>query len=139
MTLKVAVDFDGTIAEFLFPEIGPVVPGAVFWCQRFVELGARLILWTCRADGQNQPAGDVLTKAADFCKSIGIELEAVNENIDPIFFPPPRKVHADVYIDDAAFGCPLIPATVSGRPMVDWSIVGPAVEKMILRELRLAA
>ncbi len=60
MSLYIAVDFDGTIVDHQFPEIGKAVPGAFDWLKRFKEAGATLILWTMRSDGQEY--GDVLTQ-----------------------------------------------------------------------------
>ena len=51
MSIPIAVDFDGTIVDHVFPEIGAAVPGAFKWLKRFKEAGATLILWTMRSDG----------------------------------------------------------------------------------------
>ena len=126
--MKIAVDMDGTIAEFMFPEIGPPVPGAFEWMTRWQEAGAELILWTCRG-------GHFVDEAVEFCRQNGILFAAVNGHV-----PGDRedfwsaKAHANIYVDDAAFGCPLIEATVSSRPMVDWSVVGPAILERILEK-----
>ena len=48
----IAIDFDGTIVDHRFPEIGKPVPGAFEWMKKFKEAGAKLILWTMRSDGQ---------------------------------------------------------------------------------------
>jgi hypothetical protein len=133
--MKIAVDFDGTIAEFMFPEIGPPVPGAFEWMGRWQEAGGRLILWTCRGTYGELYApelrSDRLGEAVEFCRENGIEFEVVNQDTEDRSFSSSNKAMADVYVDDAAFGCPLIPATVSSRPMVDWSIVGPAILERI--------
>ena len=42
-------------------------------------------------------------------------------------------VFAQVYIDDAAFGCPTRENPNGGRRFVDWDIVGPRVLEMIER------
>lgn len=60
--------------------------------------GHKLILWTCRGD-------DWLQEAIDYCKSFGLEFDAINENIKGI--PYTRiscKVIADLYVDDKAPG-----------------------------------
>jgi len=132
--MKIAVDFDGTIAEHLFPDIGPAVPGAIEWLKRWREAGAKLILWTMRSDGQPMD-GDVLSQAVQWLNERQVYFDAFNEGIGDRKWTSSPKAHANVFVDDAAFGCPLIPATKSSRPMVDWSIVGPAVERMI-REYR---
>jgi len=57
--MYICIDFDGTIVDHRFPEIGPPVPGAVEWMLRFQEAGAKLILFTMRSDGGRSSAGRV--------------------------------------------------------------------------------
>ena len=126
----IAVDFDGTIVDHQFPDIGKEAPCAFRWMRRFQELGAKLILWTMRSDQQG--CGNVLSDAIDYCREAGIEFDFVNEN--PQHWTSSPKAYAHVYIDDAAFGCPLREnPRMGGRPFVDWGVVGPAVERMILK------
>lgn len=126
--MYIAIDFDGTMVEHIYPGIGKEVPGAFMWVKKFKEAGAKLILWTMRSDGQAD--GDVLTEAIEYCKSKGVEFDFHNEN--PQDWTTSNKAYAHVYIDDAAFGCPLrVNPRMGGRPFVDWDIVGPAVLKMI--------
>lgn len=64
--------------------------------------GDKVILWTCRCN-------DRLKEAVDFCKKYGLEFDAVNENLaDLVNFwgNDPRKISADVYIDDKAVNKP---------------------------------
>lgn len=127
----VAIDFDGTISDHRFPEIGKPVPGAFKWMKKFQEAGAELILWTMRSDGQND--GEVLAEAVEFCKENGVEFDLVNEN--PQNWTTSPKAYAHFYIDDAAVGCPLKDnPRVGGRPYVDWDVVGPAVLQMLQQE-----
>ena len=134
--MLVAVDFDGTIAEHEFPDIGPAVPGAFDWMRRWQAAGAKLILWTMRSDGRSgdgsRENGPVLTDAVEFCRTNGVEFFGVNENPDQKSWTGSPKAYAHLYVDDAAFGCPLRPASKAGnRPMVDWAAVGPAVLEMV--------
>ena len=46
----IAVDFDGTIVEHEFPDIGPPVPGAIESLKRFQDAGVKIILWTTRSN-----------------------------------------------------------------------------------------
>lgn len=130
----IAVDFDGTITEHKFPDIGPEAPNAFKWLKRFQELGAKLILWTMRSDGrkgEGKANGPVLTEAVEFCRSNGIEFWGVNTNPDQVSWTQSPKVYAHLYIDDAAAGCPLV-YPKQGRPCVDWGLIGPGVEEMLL-------
>ncbi len=123
----VAIDFDGTIVEHVFPEIGAPVPGALDWMKKFQKAGAQLILWTMRSDYQE--AGNVLSEAVAYCAKNGIVFYGVNENPDQTWSDSP-KAYAHTYIDDAAAGVPLIYPD-EGRPYVDWDVVGPEVMKLL--------
>lgn len=133
----IAVDFDGTCVEHEFPYIGADAPGAVEWLRKFVAAGAQLILWTMRSDGGARGSATPLTDAVNWFKARNIPLYGVNANPAQHTWTGSPKAFAHVYIDDMAFGCPLI-RTVRGeladdRPVVDWDAVGPAVLKMIQR------
>lgn len=94
-----AVDFDGTLCESKFPDIGaPNTFLITHLIKRRLE-GDKLILWTCRC-------GSWLNEAIDWCKQLGLEFDAVNENLPETveYFggTESRKIHADVFIDDKA-------------------------------------
>lgn len=124
----VAVDFDGTICQHQFPEIGSEVPGAFRWLRELRSRGAKLILWTMRSDSES--GGTLLSDAVEFCFQGGIDFDFVNENPQPWTSSP--KAYAQAYVDDTAIGCPLIENKQSGgRPYVDWDRVGPAIVEKI--------
>jgi hypothetical protein len=127
-TFLVAIDFDGTIVDHKYPEIGQAVPGAFYWMRRWQEAGANLLLWTMRSDTLD--AGDVLSQAVRFCSQAGIEFAGVNQYRQPWTHSP--KLYAHVYVDDNAFGCPLVEnPQPGGKPYVNWDIVGPAILERI--------
>lgn len=135
----IAVDFDLTLATGPFPHVGEPVAGAFEYLKIFQLRGARLILWTIRSDGRKQFTDplkrDPLTAAVEFCRSNGVEFWAVNGNPEQAGWSGSPKAYAHVYIDDAAFGCPLVqlvgPDGSAARPVVNWMKVGPAVLKLI--------
>lgn len=100
----IAVDFDGTLCENAYPDIGKVQPehNVIHRYVRYKKHAedAIVILWTCRC-------GKELEAAISFCKKYNIPIDYVNEN-DPervkLFGGDPRKVSADLYIDDKALG-----------------------------------
>lgn len=132
----ICVDFDGTIVKHKFPEIGEPLVGAFYWLKTFQDLGAKLILWTMRNDRDEPDApneGLYLTAAVEICKENDIVFWGVNRNPEQYSWTDSPKAYADVYIDDAAFGCPLKESATAGeRPYVDWDVVGPAVVELIL-------
>lgn len=137
-----AIDFDGTLVDHRFPKIGDEVPGAFAWLRRFQALGAKLILWTMRSPAFETegigPSGagpevDYLQHAVGFCRERGVEFWGVNQNPKQHTWTSSPKVYANWYIDDAALGCHLRPGPhPDSRSMVDWSVVGPQVEALLL-------
>ena len=102
--LTIAVDFDGTLCEFAFPDIGEQKNGHRMLMDKLIELrkdGHKLILWTNRGDNEEY---QVLTEAVEWCKERGLEFDTVNENLPNqkklSGYSP--KVMADIYIDDRA-------------------------------------
>lgn len=111
----VAIDFDGTMCVHKFPYIGRENPGAILTCKYLQENGIKLVLWTMRS-------GQALEEADDWCKERGLTFDKLNQNIGWGTESP--KVYAQMYIDDAALGCPLRYAfNPAERPMVDWERV----------------
>lgn len=92
----IAVDFDGTLCENKYPEIGEPNTELIDFLMNCQLNGDKIILWTCRNEEQ--------TKAAvDWCSEKGLEFDAVNENLPEIiteFGGDTRKIFANVYIDD---------------------------------------
>ncbi len=97
--MTIAVDFDGTIVENKYPEIGKELPFAIQTLQLLQEEGNRLILFTSRE-------GDLLDEAIAFCHERGLDFYSTNSNDPPeAMFPRhTAKVIADVYIDDRNLG-----------------------------------
>lgn len=94
----IAVDFDGTIVTDKFPEIGEPNFELIEWLKQYRAEGGKLILWTSRNKEQ-------LPKAVEFCKTIGLEFDAINENLKEVqdkWKGDTRKVLADYYLDDKA-------------------------------------
>ncbi len=79
----IAVDFDGTLVDDKFPEIGDPKDKVINWCINKQNEGHYIGLYTLRQ-------GQLLNDALKFCDSKGLKF-----NI--IFFGKP---HADIYLDD---------------------------------------
>lgn len=122
---QLAIDFDGTIVEHAYPAIGAEVPGAVLWINRFKKVKAQITLWTMRS-------GPELAMAVTWMKERGIAPDYANYQPEDRTWTASPKVFAHCYIDDAAFGCPVItPIEPGRRKYADWSIIGPAVLERI--------
>ena len=95
----IAVDFDGTIVEHDYPRIGKPIPFAIEVLRRLQETGRHtFLLWTVRE-------GDLLQEALDYCSKNGVEFYAANKNYpEEEDGESPRKLMADVFIDDKNIG-----------------------------------
>lgn len=93
----IAVDFDGTIVEHRYPDIGREKPFAIETLKKLTEEQHRLILWTVRK-------GKLLQEAVEFCRTRGLDFYAVNQNFPEENEPEERKLRADLWIDDRNLG-----------------------------------
>jgi hypothetical protein len=117
--LDICVDFDGTIVDHAFPEIGKPVPYAIDTLEWLQELEfINLILLTMRST--NMVGSDYLTEAVKYTTDNGINFKYINENPTQLSWTTSNKVYGKYYIDNAAIGCPLIKVNGFLRPCVDW-------------------
>ena len=93
----IAVDFDGTIVEHRYPDIGREKPFAIETLKKLANEQHRLILWTVRK-------GKLLQEAVEFCRTRGLDFYAVNRNFPEENEPEERKLRADLWIDDRNLG-----------------------------------
>ena len=98
--LTIAVDYDETLV-FNDPygneiRVNEILINKLKKCK---SNGHTLILWTCRG-------GEWLQEAVNRCKELGLEFDAINENVNEEQCQKRkvgnRKVIADIYIDDRA-------------------------------------
>lgn len=92
----IAVDFDGTLCENKWPEIGMPNEELIEYLKRRQTNGEKLILWTSRNEEQTKDA-------VEWCKDHGLAFDAVNDNLPEIveaFGGNCRKIFANEYIDD---------------------------------------
>lgn len=98
--MTIAIDFDGTIVEHRYPEIGPEIPFAIDTLKMLINDRHRLILWSVRE-------GVLLEEAVEYCRKRGVEFYAVNKDYpeekttDRNFS---RKLKVDIFIDDRNLG-----------------------------------
>lgn len=120
----IAIDFDGSVVIHEYPLRGKDI-GAAPVLKKLVEKGHRLILYTMRS-------GLELKDAVAWFAENDIPLWGVNWNPEQGSWSTSPKIYANLYIDDAALGCPLTHnLAVCARPYVNWA----KVETEYLREL----
>lgn len=134
----IGIDFDGTCVTHEFPKLGKDI-GAIPYLRTLVMNGHQLILFTMRSDGQEEQimengykmhGGDFLTQAVNWFKENGIPLYGIQTNPTQHTWTTSPKAYAQLYIDDAALGCPLLyNEKISDRPFVDWYEVGKILIK----------
>lgn len=97
--LTIAIDFDGTIVEDDYPNIGKPRIFAFETLKKLQEDGHRLILWTYRS-------GVRLEETIDFCTKNDIHFYAVNKSFpeEQFDYTKSRKILADLFIDDRNIG-----------------------------------
>ena len=98
MSRVIAVDFDGTLCKDNYPAIGIPNMRLIKSLIGNMKNGDKLILWTCRE-------GALLEDAVKWCKSFGLEFDAVNENVPELkekYGTDLRKIGCNLMIDDKA-------------------------------------
>ena len=120
--MVIAIDFDGTCVTHEYPNEGNDI-GAVPVLKKLVEKGHELILFTMRS-------GMGLDDAIQWFLRNDIRLYGIQYNPTQSMWTASNKAYAQLYIDDAALGCPLkADLTISNRPFVDWSEVEKLLKK----------
>lgn len=130
--MTIAVDFDGTCVTHDFPKVGKNI-GAEIVLKKLADKGHKIILYTMRShpsektekagtSGMIPTTNDCLQDAIDWFAKYDIPLYGVNNNPSQHSWTDSPKVYANMYIDDAALGIPLVYNDMSSmmRPYVGW-------------------
>ncbi len=96
-----AIDFDGTIVEHKYPQIGAEIPGACETIRDLYAAGHKIIIWTCRTLTLPEPG---IHEMIGWLDGNGVPYHAINCNTFGAEFYSMPKIYADVYIDDKNFG-----------------------------------
>lgn len=94
-----AIDFDGTLCENAWPDIGEPRLHIIEHFKALKEQGHKLILNTCRE-------GRLLYDAVVWCAKHGLIFDAHNENLPETikqYGGDCRKISADYYADDRSY------------------------------------
>ena len=111
-----AIDFDGTCVTHEYPKVGRDI-GAVPVLKELTDNGHKLMLWTMRSRKLTEKGVDALQEAIDWFTKNEIPLWGIQTNPNQSSWTSSPKAYCQLYIDDAALGCPLVSDT---RDYVDW-------------------
>lgn len=139
--MEICIDFDGTCTTHEYPVIGAEI-GAASVLKKLTDKGHKLILFTMRS-------GQQLKEAYDWFGSNQIPVYGVQSNPTQILWTQSPKAYGQLYIDDAALGCPLSTKAIKlteeidklifgkgkdtykpNRPYVDWE----KVEELLIKQ-----
>lgn len=127
---NIAIDFDGTIVTHEFPKIGRLLPGAKETMQALWKNGHKIFLWTMR--GYNPKYKRCLEEAVAWLDDHGIGPDGINRTTSEFSTTSPKQ-YANLYIDDAALGCPLcIYPTSTGETgfCADWFQIANILQRI---------
>lgn len=126
MEMDIVIDFDGTCVTHEFPAIGREI-GATPVLRELVDAGHRLILFTMRSNNKRKN-NHTLDEAVAWFAEREIPLWGIQTNPQQWMWTSSPKAYGNLYIDDAALGCPLVVPDSGERPYVDWK----RVRKMLI-------
>ena len=109
----IAVDFDGTIVEHKYPQIGRPIPFAIETLIQLQKEKHQLVLWSVRE-------GELLQEAINYCSELGLTFYSANAHYPEEVSVTPRKLNAHMFIDDRDLG---------GLP--DWGVIYKAVQATV--------
>ena len=109
--MEICVDFDGTCTTHEYPRIGKDI-GSIPVLKKLIDNGHKLIIFTMRG-------AEELDAAVNWFEENGIPLYGIQKNPSQRNWTDSPKAYGQLYIDDAALGCPLIHGKHL-RPYVDW-------------------
>jgi hypothetical protein len=116
------LDFDGTVVEHAYPEIGALNPGSMRVIRGLQDAGHKIILNTYRAD----LADGSLEEALNFLNNPQFDLLTISEMTELKINPPVWNWESSMnnkilYIDDICEGTPMIRnIQLEYGMMVDW-------------------
>lgn len=94
----VGIDFDGTIVTNIYPDLGTLKPNAQETCQKIIDSGNEIVIWTCR-----EPEA-----IRSFLLDNNVPFTTINENTESLinrWGNNPRKAGVDLFIDDKNIFC----------------------------------
>lgn len=100
--LTIAVDFDGVLVRDDYPEMGYVIRDPLWGILKTLSfMGVSILFWSCRSGQKEQEAVKILEKV--FSR---VSMNTNSPGRVRLFGSDPRKLSADLYIDNHALGFP---------------------------------
>ena len=125
MSLKLAIDFDGTLCLHRYPNIGEPLVEGIEWLKQLRSRGAKLFLDTMRS-------GKELEEAINWCKSYGLEFDSIGPEASQMRWTSSPKCHADYGIDDRSNLDVLYDDL--NRAYINWDSLIPKFENRLRKE-----
>ncbi len=134
--MTIFLDFDGTVVEHAYPEMGRYNPTALEVVKKLQEKGHIIILNTYRSN-TNDGTLEIALRYVNLHPDI--QLQSIAHTKEKIFPPPftngagkvaiyqSSKGEKYLFIDDTQMDIPLVAAPTTKTDMVDWV----TVEKML--------
>ncbi|MCG3173909.1 MAG: hypothetical protein GMKNLPBB_02120 [Myxococcota bacterium] len=134
----VVIDFDGTLCEHAFPEVGAIKPGAAEAVRKLKAAGFHIIVSSCRNNSRLFPAANdrdrYLLEVRRFLEQHAIPFDEIDAGEN-------GKTYGHFYVDDRAIGFrdnwPDIAAFLLGHredPIPDLVPMGEPPEKILARK-----
>lgn len=120
--MKIYLDFDGTVVDHRYPNIGEYNQGSFEVIKKLQKAGHEIILNTYRADCNNhtlQESIDYLDASTEIAKIKKVETQKI---MPKPWYLEDYIASGVIFIDDASNNVPLI-VNPDGFPMVDWQKV----------------
>lgn len=125
--MKIYLDFDGTVVEHTFPELGRCNFGCIEILEKLQIAGHEFILNTTRSEISEKSLQDALQWFENSWmlsrnKDIDIKISSFTKQKNhphPWDWEEIKKANV-MYIDDIALNIPLKPAVMTKSYMVDW-------------------
>jgi hypothetical protein len=116
--LRIAVDFDSTIALSLHPNpgVGDLVPEADTYIRRLKDDGHEIVIWSARANKDENSKNHrelSMSSMKKFLKNLDIPFDWIDHGHE-------GKVLADLYVDDRGLGAPL--TRYRGKDVINWPL-----------------
>lgn len=127
--MTIYLDFDGTVVEHEYPQIGRYVPNSLKVVERLQQHGHQIILNTYRADC-NDGTLEMAIRYIETHRETPIKLDGTTATKKSPLHWDPKGHGTSIYIDDQAFGMPTLSSFSPNRNVrVDWDKVEQQLEQ----------